>query len=297
MKSIPRIPIAAVMFVVATVTCHAVRGEVLVWYSYGETGSAAVLTDVSGNSNHGTATGAVFDPDRPPGADDIPGVSLSAGSLVINGNLNTGGTSNASNLLSNATIQANGGFTMETWLYRTALNNNTSGSVQKVMQLEVENFFFRRGSNQIGFSDGTTSPPLFTTVPVGEWHHVAAVFDSGLNPLVAGTLSGELRLYLDGDLMLSQAQLLTTARDVQSTRIFIGRGNESDSAWNGKLFETRVTLGTLDSDEFLLPALPSAVPEPGSLTMLAACALTVAAFCLRKWKCGTLTPFSNLGAG
>jgi hypothetical protein len=234
----------------------------LVWYHYQSAGPATTLTDASGNGYNATATGSTFVADRPPNADLIPGVPLTAGSFKVDGAFGSGATTDATDLYTNATIQANGGFTMETWFRRDDVNNSSSG-YQKLMQGELENFFVPPDSNNLGWSDGIASPPIFATVNVGEWHHAAAVFDSGSNPLVGGTISGTLRLYLDGNLDYTQPETLIAARDNVSNPTWIGRSNSGNESFNGDLFETRISLGALAPADFLLPRLQTNSP-PGA---------------------------------
>lgn len=234
----------------------------LVWYNYGSSGPATALTDVSGNGYDATSVGTIFVPDRPPGADRIPGVPLAAGSLQVDGNTGSGAATAAKDLVTNTAIDNSGGLTMETWFNRAGTNNNST-SIQKLFQIELENFFIPRDSNQMGWSDGISPPPLFATVGVQEWHHVAAVF-APAGPLVNDTINGELRLYLDGQLADSQAETLTAARDLSSNPLYVGRSNTQFETFNGRLFETRITLGALTPDQFLLPAANAApTANPG----------------------------------
>jgi hypothetical protein len=226
----------------------------LVWYHYSSTeGPATTLIDASGNGYNATATGSEFVADRPPNADLIPGVPLTAGSFKVDGGFESGATTNATNLYTNASIQANGGFTMETWFRRDGANNSFNG-YQKLMQGELENFFVPSFTDKVGWSDGLTPPPIFATANVGEWHHVAAVFDSGSNALVSGTISGELRLYFDGNLAYSQPETLAATRDdIVNNPTWIGRSNSGVESFNGELFETRISLGALAPSDLLLP--------------------------------------------
>jgi hypothetical protein len=232
----------------------------IAWYQFASAGPATTLTDVSGRGFNAAATGATFAPDRPPGADYIPDVPLTDGSLRVDGNFGSGGVTTANDLFSNADILAGGGLTMETWFKREGADNSSFG-FQKLFQAEIENFFFPTGSDQLGWSDGVTAPPLFATVPVGEWHHAAAVFQP-TGPLVGGGLPGTLRLYLDGQLLHTQPETLSAGRDNGSGPLYIGRANIDTETFHGLLFETRIALAALAPAQFLLPVIPPANQAP-----------------------------------
>jgi hypothetical protein len=256
----------------------AASGEPIVWYRYGTSGVATTLTDVSGNGNNGIATGSTFSTSRPPNANLIPGVPLSAGALSINGNAGSGGLSNASNIVTLPMIQASGGITFETWLFRNALNNNTSG-VQDLLETEEVGLLIERNTDLVSWTNGQDARILTSTpVSIGEWHHIAGVFDSGANSIMGGSLQGSIRFYLDGSLILTAPTRIGSILDSDSRPVGIGRHPLqaiTSETFNGMLFESRISLGALTPDELLLPAQAQSVPEPGSLVLLSLGSLAV----------------------
>lgn len=255
----------------------------ILWYHYGSSGPAGTLTDASGRGNNGTATGSTFVANRPPNADLIPGVPLSAGALSINGNFGSGGLTNASNIVTLPMIQANGGITFETWLYRNALNNNTSG-IQVLLEIEAVGLFIERDTNFVAWTNGEDSRILTNTgIGIGEWHHIAGVFDSGTNAIIGGSLQGSIRFYLDGSLILSAPTRIGPILDNLSRPTGIGRHPELGfETLNGLQFESRISLGALRPNELLLPAQAQAIPEPASIVLFGLGGLLLGAYRLRR---------------
>ena len=229
-----------------------------IWYQYGTSGTPTILADISGDGIDAQVTGCTFVPDRPPSADLIPGVPTTAGSLLIDGNAGSGVRTIDTDVLPTELIQANGGYTFETWFLREGVDNNTTG-VQDFFDA-VESARILRDTNQVfwGVGIGTDSVTSPTVLNVGEWYHLAVVFDSGSNPLVDGSLTGTLRIYIDGNLTASGVVTLSSDRDANSVDRPLAIGRHSSDGiptetFNGELFETRISLGALQPDQFLLP--------------------------------------------
>ena len=129
------------------------------------------------------------------------------------------------------------GVTMETRFYCTATMTSNPW-ISSIMGLE-ENWLIRMGDarnipdNAIQVAGGGSAATAPNPIPLGEWHHVAAVFDNGI-----------VRLYVDGDLV---AQSPRPSATIDLTNVYadpcfsIGISADATSRrWNGYLSEMRV---------------------------------------------------------
>jgi Domain of unknown function (DUF1735). len=136
-----------------------------------------------------------------------------------------------------ASLTALSGVTMETRFYCTATMASNPW-ISSIMGLE-ENWLIRMGdagnipNNAIQVAGGGSAATAPNPIPLGEWHHVAAVFDNGI-----------VRLYVDGDLV---AQSPRPSATIDLTGVYadpcfsIGiSANATVRRWNGYLSETRV---------------------------------------------------------
>ena len=81
------------------------------------------------------------------------------------------------------------------------------------------------------------------TVTDGRWHHVAAVFDAGVN---------EMRLYLDDELV-DTCTTLAWGSLANGNDLLVGGFNDGQKYFDGDLESVRISAGALDPQEFLRP--------------------------------------------
>jgi hypothetical protein len=204
-------------------------------YSYDAGDSLANINDDSGATNHAAARSqAAFSTDVPAAVLDIadPGTR----SFAPGGGTSPGGaTTNNIDLLTNANIAANGGYTLETYI---KLDGST-GLNQKIIDLE--------GYDSLRIAPGTTNA-FFTpqgtqhNIGTGRWVHLAGVFDSDAN---------QARFYVDGALIGTSAASLPRSMDNLNRGIGIGSHPTSfGEVVNGTLAETRVSLGAVAPRNF-----------------------------------------------
>ncbi len=204
-------------------------------YSYDAGDSLANINDDSGATNHAAARSqAGFSTDVPAAVLDLadPGTH----SFAPGGGTSPGGATTSNiDLLTNANIAANGGYTLETYI---KLDGST-GSNQKIIDLE--------GYDSLRIAPGTTNA-FFTpqgtqhNIGTGRWVHLAGVFDSDSN---------QARFYVDGALIGTSAAGLPRSMDNLNRGIGIGSHPTSfGEVVNGKLAETRVSLGAVAPRNF-----------------------------------------------
>ncbi|NQT53190.1 PEP-CTERM sorting domain-containing protein, partial [bacterium] len=133
-----------------------------------------------------------------------------------------------------ANIAANGGYTLETYIKL----DGTAG-LQKVIDLEgYDALRVASGSTNVYFTPQGTQHNIGT----GRWAHVAGVFDSD---------ASQARFYVDGALIGTSAATLPRSMDNLNRGIGIGSHPTSfGEVVNGKLAETRVSLGALAPRNF-----------------------------------------------
>ncbi|MDY0170558.1 MAG: LamG domain-containing protein [Thermoguttaceae bacterium] len=240
-------------------------------YDYDSSEPLPTIPDDSGAGNPATAAGGtVYSENVPEGfATSLLPLGKPQGTGDRSVNTSAGGiVTDSINLLNNAKIAEAGGFTLETWAYRLT-DTNSSGREKLIdmggtLRIELEPGSDPAGGDldKIQFNMITGNSAI---LPLEEWHHVAAVFDTLGNGVDgSGNLPGVARFYFDGQQIGSDSSItLTAATDgyLQTRGIGIGRHPTSGELFRGLLYDTRVVLGALSPGEFLL------VPEPSSMIL------------------------------
>ena len=153
-----------------------------------------------------------------------------------------------------------GDFTLELWFKKTGAGVNqclvckTHYSDQDTdWAAMVDDDFIRLN---IHLNHPTYSTQHYTTVFDGEWHHYSAVLDRS---------GGELRSYLDGDLINSIPWTQGAAEITSTQSVHIGQrsGTSGPNFFIGFIDEVRITQTALLPNQFL-----NAVPEPSTALLL-----------------------------
>jgi MYXO-CTERM domain-containing protein len=240
-------------------------------YDYNSSDPLTNIMDSSGAGNNGVATAGVAYSTDIPAIDEVAGLArLGTGNASADLTMGSGMRSIDIGLITNPDIAANGGFTIETWVKRTADTNLTS--IEKIIDLGgLYNLRVIPSTDLASFNlNGATFD-----LPLDEWHHLVGVFDSEGNDLQGNQdLLGVARFYVDGEQLGAEAVVTLGGANGTSflnTRpIGIGKHPTIDiEHFRGLLFDTRVTLGALSPGEFGLAQAP-AIPEPatGMLAMM-----------------------------
>ncbi len=194
------------------------------------------------------------------------GVPGSSGNRSFDGLGQGGIVSSGTSELSNSAIADAGGFSMETWF-----NWNGTGSVNSMIdyagteKLVLDTAQGSGNEVRMRINSDASLDSLIGTVGAGEWHYVAAVFDTQGNAVDAGSITGLFRLYLDGNLVDTTGNLtISDFGDSLDRPIGVGKHplNFEADRFDGLIFEPRVSLGALSQSELLY------VPEPSGLILL-----------------------------
>jgi PEP-CTERM motif len=216
-------------------------------------GVSSVVADLSPESNNGSQAGSpALSASNPPGAG--PGTS----SLDSH---NGGILTDASNLLSNFTVAASGGFQFELDLFWDGSTNQFD--IQKIIDyagtefLQLENTGAGLGDLRFGFNDTAAFGPV-GAITANQWHHVVASFDTLGNTVDgSGDLAGLATLTIDG-VEASQAVFKSNFGDGLNRPIGFGTfaGGLNIIDFQGLIFNPVVSLGfpiigDLDGDGFV----------------------------------------------
>lgn len=208
----------------------------VLYYGYDASDTLAVINDDSGSGNTASARSeASFSTDVPAAVLDLANPGDRSFKPSNGGSSPGGATTNNTNLITNANIAANGGYTIETYIKL----DGTSG-LQKIIDLEgYDALRVHSGTTSVYFTPaGGTSSNIGT----GRWAHVAGVLDA---------VAGEARFYVDGELIATAAASATRNMDLLNRGIGIGSHPTSfGETVNGLLAETRVSLGVVAPRDF-----------------------------------------------
>jgi len=226
------------------------------WNGVGASGAA--VTDLSPAHNDGVTTGA------PVLSTNVPaGQPANAESLGTNGG---GMRTNATSLLSNAQIAANGGFRMDSWILWDGSDN--AQHIGKIIDYAGTDYLQIQGMNttpivRFGFNDDATMGTHLTSpIVANTWYHITGVFDTGGAAIAGdGSLSGLATLFVNGVPIGSDTvtKLATnagtgTAGDALIRRIGVGNFSASANSllqFRGNLYNPSVDL----------------LPEPAALAL------------------------------
>jgi hypothetical protein len=221
------------------------------WDGVGGSGSA--VTDLSAAGHNAVTAGT------PALSTNVPaGAPANANSL----NTATGGLrTNDPSLLTNALIAANGGFTMDVWVYWDGSDNTQH--IGKIIDyagtdyLQLQDIVLNTSANiRFGFNDNTINGPhLITTssININQWYHVVGTFDTGGNAVAGdGSITGTATLTIDGNVIgtdtvtkIAVNGALGTAGDALNRRIGVGSFNTSATGlllFRGNLYNPSVSL-------------------------------------------------------
>lgn len=184
-----------------------VTANTIYFYDYGAGSTANLIPDISGNG-HDLVPG----PRPNPAGGELPGAfsfgtGPNPGDASVDLNLN-GALTTTENMLGHQAISDAGGFFWETWIKRTA---DTPLQDQHLWNPEGTHSIELTGSNAVQLAvraqgvsqDGSPNATTTTALPLGEWHHIAAVF-TVTTPLAPGAdpavdpLIGDYALFIDG---------------------------------------------------------------------------------------------------
>ena len=148
---------------------------------------------------------------------------------------------NAIDLLDNPLVEANGGFTMQTWFYPTA--GDLSARRKLIDYSGTEAINMENGRLTAYVSDGIR---LTHSVPItaDTWHEAKFVFDTGTNTIDAnGDIRGDVSLTLDGVEETAANVNLTDFGDSLNRPIGLGAHPFGYDQYSGLLYNPKVDLG------------------------------------------------------
>ncbi len=235
--------------------------------SWNGTGTAVIDQSSAGNTGFQSGTtGATYSTSAVP-----LGAASGTGSMVLNGAAGIKVT--PTELLSNANIAADGGFTYNIdFLWN---GSTTSFAQQKLIDyagtesLQLDSITAGTSATlEMAFGgDASLAPNVpetiaaSTTILANTWYNVTLTFNTGGNSLVGGDISGIADLYVNGVLVSSGAATKGTYGDSLNRPIAIGElaygHSTSIVGLDGDIYNASVDLGV------------APVPEPSSLALSA----------------------------
>ncbi|NWK54514.1 PEP-CTERM sorting domain-containing protein [Verrucomicrobiaceae bacterium N1E253] len=216
--------------------------------------SSTAVSDLSGAGNHATVTG------ENGGANiavvtDIP-TGGSQGTHSLNYSSTYGVvTTNAIDLLNNADVIANGGYTM------TASFKGLSNNTRKIIDYAGTEYIGARSNNggEVVIGISNTVPMILTTTEglnVTDWNQITYSF-AVTNASDPAAILGDIRVDLNGTVTTLNGQTLTDFGDSLDRSIGVGRHPSfSSDHFRGQIYAPAVYLGV------------SEVPEPGTTALL-----------------------------
>ncbi len=256
--------VATLVVAVAMGTVHA--QSTVFHYSYSTDNALPTIVDQSAAGNNATAGPlAVL-------STDVPTIGVPAGSgnasfdssdATAAQDNQAGAATDAVSLLTNAAIEAAGGFTYETWF-----KWNGAGAVNSIIDYAGTDKLIidvRDGASTTLAMRMDPNDLAIGEVNANEWNYVAFVFDTTGNTVVDGAITGQATGYLNSLAPVDLGEATKSSfGDSLARSIGIGQhpiGFPLDY-FDGSVYETKVSLGALGPNELQF------VPEPGSLLML-----------------------------
>lgn len=197
---------------VASVNAAIVPAGLVAAYNFNE-GAGSAVTDLSGNGNTGTISGATWTTSGKFG-----------NALVFNGN------SAVVTVPNTASLRLTTGMTLEAWVYPTS----TPTGWRSVIDKNLDGYYLMASTNVgnrpsvggtwVGGNQNTVGP---STLAVNSWTHLAATFDGST-----------ARLFVNGTQVAAQAQ--TTALVTTSGTLQIGGNSYPNEFFAGVIDEVRI---------------------------------------------------------
>ncbi len=166
-------------------------------YSWPASGIAPVISDLSPAGNNADPGNATLSPNIPPGAP--------AGTESLS-TFDGGATTQATNLLDNALIDAAGGFRFDTQFLWDGTNDvGSSILIQKIIDyagtesLQIEDIDLTGGTATLRFLFNDNNEGPTTTIVANQWYDVSAVFLTTDGVQGDGSLPGVATLTVDGN--------------------------------------------------------------------------------------------------
>jgi len=201
------------------------------------------VPDASGAGHDGLAgAGAVL-------SGDIPAATRpDAGNRSLDTGVAPGVVTKAARLLSNAAIEAAGGFTMEAWFrWNGAGVENAIIDYAGTEKIVIEEKDALGGHVEMVFNDRERFPVGIAVR--GQWHYVAVKFNTGGNARAGdGSIEGTVVTYFDGLTASAAASVVKgTAGDDANAPIGIGQDPSGTAAsiFDGLIFEPKVSIGAV----------------------------------------------------
>ncbi|MBN1421241.1 MAG: hypothetical protein JXP34_20880 [Planctomycetes bacterium] len=212
-------------------------------YSFAAGMTLPDVPDVSGAGNDGLAgAGAAL-------SSDIPTATRpDAGDRSLDAGAGAGVVTKAARLLSNAAIEAVGGFTMEAWFqWNGAGEENAIIDYAGTERIVIEEKDEVGGHVEMVFNDGDRIP-VGIAVP-GRWHYVAVKFNTAGNVRAGdGSIEGSAVTYFDSLTPSAGVPVVKEAAgDDANAPIGVGQdpSGAAASIFDGLIFEPKVSIGAI----------------------------------------------------
>jgi glucose/arabinose dehydrogenase/chitodextrinase len=193
-------------------------------------GTGLTAADKSGNANNGTLSGA--------------GVTWSTAGKY-GGALSFNGSSGLVTIPNSSSLNLNASYTLSAWIkpttlsgYQTILIKEVTGGCGYFLQTVVSNI--GSGFYSGGCTEHISSSPA---IPVGQWSHIAAVFD---------TVANTYTMYLNGVTIFTQTQTANLSPNTQA--LVFGQSSCAGCGyerWNGLLDDIRIYNRPLSASEII----------------------------------------------
>lgn len=234
--------------------------------SYDGSGAVLDIVDQSTAGHQSTLSAAL------PLSEDVP-PAQPAGARSLNLQENTRGIiTNEKKLLDNILVMTAGGFTMDVW-FKGLPGTTTSSALQKLIDYAGTEFIAVSGADSdndgsfgelvVQMSEGNTSQVFDADDGLlsDEWNHVTYSYQVLKGDNLA-SLSGTIRLTLNGHTFTYNDRILTNYGDTLDRPIGIGRHPVGAESYQGLLYNPTVSLG---AEELTLPGVTVAASKAAGL--------------------------------